>query len=115
MRGRIRAVEGSHPSPAGRLRGLRGPGAPVLPAHPGIQGARAEIGYQFGGETSSGPLQAGTAGNWRCFKVARLSAVRLIESEGWHTGPAHSQTQRCIDIIDVDVERPELDGRSPPD
>ena len=73
------------------------------------------LGYQFGGETSSGPLQTGTAGNWRCFKVARLSAVRLIESEGWHTGPAHSQTQRCIDIIDVDVERPELDGRSPPD
>lgn len=57
------------------------------------------LGFQFAGGSSSG-LPPG--GEWRCFEVNDLSNV-LTSSGPWHTGTSHTQPQRCVDNIDVEV------------
>ena len=66
------------------------------------------LAYQFGGETSSIPIVNGAPSNWRCFRVSRLVDLKLLPGE-WQSGPSHTRTQSCIDIVDVDSERPELE------
>jgi hypothetical protein len=62
--------------------------------------------YQFGGSSSSGPITPGSPNNWRCLRVEELVNVRL-RSGRWYSGPSHERPQRCIDVIDLDVEKPE--------
>ena len=66
------------------------------------------LAYQFGGETSSAPIVPGAASNWRCFVVWRLADLQILDVE-WQSGPSHRRLQSCIDIVDVDSERPELE------
>lgn len=58
--------------------------------------------YQFGGQSSSGPIIPGSDKNWRCIPVDRLSNL-VIQDGPWHTGTRHTRRQSCIDVIDVEV------------
>ena len=59
------------------------------------------FGYQYGGETKSGPLRTGGEGIWRCLSLRKLSRVELLDSP-WRTEP-HAR-QRCVEHIEVDAE-----------
>ncbi|MFB9996161.1 hypothetical protein [Providencia rustigianii] len=58
--------------------------------------------YQFGGYSSSGVIIPGSSSNWRCIQIDGLSEVTLRDGE-WHTAANHSQTQTCVDRIDIEV------------
>jgi hypothetical protein len=38
--------------------------------------------------------------------VDELENVRL-QAGRWHGGPSHERRQRCVDTVDVDLEKPE--------
>ena len=59
--------------------------------------------YQFGGNTSSGPVNPNSPNNWRCLRLADLEDVQARDGE-WHTAYNHSQAQTCIDRIDCEVK-----------
>jgi hypothetical protein len=60
--------------------------------------------YQFGGESSSRPIQPdGSKENWRCVEISKLSNVQIVAG-AWHTAPDHSRPQTCVDQIDVEVQ-----------
>lgn len=58
--------------------------------------------YQFGGESNSSNIIAGSASNWRCIQIDGLSNIKVI-SGGWHTASNHSIPSTCVDEIDVEV------------
>jgi hypothetical protein len=62
--------------------------------------------YQFGGSSSTGPITPGSPNNWRCLRVEELRNVRLQPGR-WYYGPSHQRPQRCIEVVDLDVEKPE--------
>ena len=67
-------------------------------------GKQQALFYQFGGESSSRPIQPdGSKENWRCIEIAKLSNVRIVDG-AWHTAPDHSRPQTCVGEIDVEVE-----------
>jgi AbrB family looped-hinge helix DNA binding protein len=70
------------------------------------RGARRCLGYQFGGSSRSGRILPGSPNNWRCFNIDDLRNVRLRPGR-WYGGPSHERPQRCMDVVDVDVEKPE--------
>jgi hypothetical protein len=55
--------------------------------------------FQYGGGSSSG---LPPRGEWRCLNVSETSNVRII-SGAWKTDPKHSQTQTCVDQVDVEL------------
>jgi hypothetical protein len=58
--------------------------------------------YQYGGQSSSRPIEPdGSAANWRCVEIAKLSNVAIVD--GRHTAPTHSRPQTCVDVVDVEV------------
>ena len=59
--------------------------------------------YQFGGESSSGPIIPGSDKNWRCIAVNQLSDIIVLDGP-WHTGTRHSRRQTCIDFVEIEVE-----------
>ena len=59
--------------------------------------------YQYGGRSRSGLQPPGSAANWRCIALERLSRVEL-RKDAWRTAPNHSRPQTCIVETDVDVE-----------
>jgi len=61
------------------------------------------LGYQFGGQSSAGPITPGSTGNWRCFVVAKLTHVSLQEGP-WYTAPNWDRRQTCVDRVDVEAE-----------
>lgn len=63
--------------------------------------------YQFGGRSNSGLKQSGSADNWRCICVEKLTNVELIEGR-WHTPAEHSRPQTCIATVEFDSENPDL-------
>jgi uncharacterized protein len=80
---------------------------PHILGHSG--GRETVLVYQFGGESSRGlPGE----GEWRCFLLDQIRDAATRDG-GWHTGAAHSQTQRCVDVVYVDVntEVPNQPGR----
>jgi hypothetical protein len=58
--------------------------------------------FQFGGETSHGPIVSPQDGDWRCFEVAELLDVELRDGE-WHSGIMHRGQQRCVDVVEVEA------------
>lgn len=55
--------------------------------------------FQFAGGSNSGlPPE----GQWRCVHLDELSNIRT-EAGQWHTGPAHTQPQTCVDEIIAEV------------
>ena len=59
--------------------------------------------YQYGGGSKSGLQPAGSAANWRCIVLEKLSKVELLK-DSWRTAPNHSRPQTCVVEADVDVE-----------
>ena len=61
------------------------------------------LGYQYGGESSSGLQPAGSPANWRCMALEKLSRVKLLE-DPWRTAPNHSRSASCVVKADIDAE-----------
>jgi hypothetical protein len=59
--------------------------------------------YQFGGTSSSGKIVPGSTNNWRCLTISELTNISVRHGD-WHTANNHSQSQTCIDIVDLYVE-----------
>jgi len=55
--------------------------------------------FQFAGGSSRG---LAPAGDWRCLPIDGLSEVSVHDGP-WHTR-AHSEPQRCIDVVDLAIE-----------
>jgi hypothetical protein len=55
--------------------------------------------YQFAGESES-VLPPG--GDWKCLFLAKVSDVQLRDGP-WHAGDSHTQRQRCVEEVDIDV------------
>jgi hypothetical protein len=63
------------------------------------RGEEKALTYQFGGQSESG-LPPG--GAWKCLFLAKVSNVELRDGP-WYAGDSHTQRQRCVDIVDLDV------------
>jgi hypothetical protein len=59
-------------------------------------GEEAVLAWQFGGE-SSGKLP-----QWRCLKIANVGDARARNGR-WHEGGSHKTTQKCVTVIDLDI------------
>jgi hypothetical protein len=59
--------------------------------------------YQYGGGSQSGLQVTGSAANWRCLVLEKLSNVKLLD-EGWRTAPNHSRPASCVVEADIDAE-----------
>lgn len=60
--------------------------------------------YQFGGETSKGPIKDPTAeNNWRCLELSKLSNVTAVPG-AWYSADNHSTASTCIDDIHAEVD-----------
>jgi hypothetical protein len=66
--------------------------------------------YQYGGESESGLEPAGSAANWRCVVLEKLSRVKLVEDR-WRTAPNHSRPASCVVDPDIDAEDYRQDER----
>jgi len=61
--------------------------------------------YQFGGTSeSAGLMVPGSSDNWRCLDIALLHDVTLRVGP-WFTADNHARPSRCIDEVDVEVDR----------
>lgn len=58
--------------------------------------------YQFGGDSSKGPVTPGSPFNWRCIPVDGLTDI-ILQLGKWHTAENHSRAQTCIDQVDIEV------------
>lgn len=61
------------------------------------------LGYQYGGESGSGLQRQDGRGDWRCFSVGKIGAVRMLDA-AWQTADTHSRRPTCIDRIELQVE-----------
>lgn len=59
--------------------------------------------YQYGGESESGLEAAGSAANWRCMVLEKLSRVKLV-GDRWRTAPNHSRPASCVVEADIDAQ-----------
>jgi len=70
--------------------------------------------YQFGGESSSGPVRPGSRAGWRCIPVEELRDLEIRDGGSWF-GVATNGRQTCIDRVDVEAwsrhESPPADDR----
>jgi hypothetical protein len=70
---------------------------PIILGH--SQGQEKALIYQFGGESASG---LPPRGDWKCLFLAKASNAQLRDAP-WHAGDRHTQRQRCVQVVDVDV------------
>ena len=70
---------------------------PIILGH--TQGEEKALTYQFGGESKGG---LPPRGQWKCLLLSKVSNARLRDGE-WHAGSSHSQTQTCVEVVDLDV------------
>jgi hypothetical protein len=59
--------------------------------------------YQFGGESSKGPVLNGASENWRCIPIEGLINPQLVDGV-WQTIHSSGGKQSCIDNIAVEVQ-----------
>ena len=59
--------------------------------------------YQFGGTSSSGPIIPNSTDNWRCIPILGLDIIEVRDGK-WHSYSYHTQKQRCVDIVEVEVD-----------
>jgi predicted nucleic acid-binding protein len=62
-------------------------------------GSEKALVYQFGGTTGS---KLPREGQWKCFFLDRARDIALRGGR-WRSGTAHTKTQRCVDLVYVDV------------
>lgn len=65
-------------------------------------GVEQALFFQFGGDSSKGPITTDTKDNWRCVILSKLSNVTVRDGT-WHTFGNHSMPSTCIDTIDLQV------------
>jgi hypothetical protein len=61
------------------------------------------LGYQYSGESGSGLQLKDGHGDWRCFSVEKIGAVRLLDA-AWRTADTDSRRPKCIHRIEVQAE-----------
>jgi len=90
-----------------RYQGLYREICPHILGH--TDGMEKALVYQFGGESSRG-LPPG--GEWRCLNLAGVQDAAPRDGR-WHSGGQHSQSQRCVhDVyVDVNTDVPNQPGR----
>jgi hypothetical protein len=70
---------------------------PIILGH--SQGQEKALTYQFAGQSES---RLPPGGDWKCLFLAKVSDVQLRDGP-WHAGDSHSQRQRCVEHVDIDV------------
>ena len=66
--------------------------------------------WQFGGESS----RQESLPEWRCFRIAGLSELRLLDGE-WHPGnPTKGHDQHCVDLAEAVVDPARSCAKLPP-
>src|SRR5580704_12534968 len=70
---------------------------PIILGH--SQGEEEALTYQFGGDSKSG---LPPRGQWKCLWLSAVGDVQLRDGP-WHAGSRHSAKQRCVEIVDLDV------------
>ncbi len=66
--------------------------------------------WQFGGQSS----RQASLPEWRCFRIAGLSELRLLDGE-WHAGePAKGHDQPCVDRAEAVVDPAHSCAKLPP-
>ena len=78
----------------GRRREL----CPILLGRTGLE--ESSLTFQFGGETSEGPIPP--PGDWKCLKLAEVRDAKLRDGT-WHAGGRHSAAQHCMKMVEYDV------------
>ena len=58
--------------------------------------------YQFGGESNSRPIEAGSTKNWRCMELDLLE-INGVQDGEWHTANNHEFPQHCVQHVDIEV------------
>lgn len=56
--------------------------------------------FQFGGDTSAGPISP--PGSWKCLKLKDVRDAVLRDGP-WHAGESHSAAQSCMKMVEYDV------------
>jgi hypothetical protein len=59
--------------------------------------------YQYGGQSGSGLQRKDGRGDWRCFCVEKIGAVRILDA-AWQAAETHSRPPKCMDRIELQVE-----------
>jgi hypothetical protein len=59
--------------------------------------------YQYGGQSSGGLQRKDGRGDWRCFSVEKIGALRILDA-AWQAAEPHSRRPKCIDRIELQVE-----------
>ena len=70
---------------------------PFILGHTG--GEEKALTFQFGGR---GKSRLPPGGEWRCLTLARVKDVQLRDGP-WRGGNSHTQAQRCVETVDLDV------------
>ncbi len=65
-------------------------------------GKQQALFYQYGGQSSSG-LSTDPKNNWRCIEIEKIEQLQT-NSDPFQTANNHSRTQKCVDIIDVEID-----------
>jgi hypothetical protein len=70
---------------------------PIILGH--SDGREKALVWQFGGETSGGPLRGA---KWKCFDLSKVEGA--AEAAGaWQAGISHQQAQSCVKEVDYDA------------
>jgi hypothetical protein len=62
-------------------------------------GEEKALTFQFGGR---GKSRLPPGGEWRCLDLSRVKDIELRDGP-WRGGTSHRQAQRCVEIVDLDV------------
>lgn len=62
------------------------------------------INYQFGGYSETGLEPDGSSGNWRCERVASISAAYIMDGP-WHEPIVKPKTRgHCVVTVEAEVD-----------
>ena len=71
---------------------------PILLGRTGLE--EKSLVYQFGGNTSEGPIPP--PGDWKCLRLAEIRDP-VLRDGAWHAGNSHSSAQVCMKMVEYDV------------
>ena len=71
---------------------------PILLGRTGLE--EKSLVFQFGGNTSDGPIPS--SGDWKCLKLKDVRDVVLREGP-WRSGDRRSTGQTCMKMVEYDV------------
>jgi len=61
------------------------------------------LGYQYAGNSSSGPILKGDRNNWRCFDIFKLRNLEILSDNFQEPSIKPLKRQTCIDVIIKEV------------